>query len=112
MTDTSGGILPDPSNPNTISLGIAGAVLAFVFRTLWKQESGWEKQLAASREDADAARKDAAAARADAAEARKDANAAREDARVAREQEAACRAMYAELAARVRLLEAQRGTTS
>jgi len=69
---------------NLTGVGIGAVLLAFVFRTLWRQEGGWRSVLNASREDAALAREDAAHARADAAEAR-------HDARLARGAEGECR---------------------
>lgn len=84
------------ADPNDIDLGsltglgVLGALLGLVFRTLWKQEGGWRSVLNASREDAKLARDDAAAARIDAA-------AARADTRAARGAEAECRRALAHL---------------
>jgi len=78
-----------------VSLGLGGTVLAFVFRTLWRQDTGWRSVL-------DAARADATAARTDAANAREDAAAARADAAAARSAESMCRVLIAELEARIR----------
>lgn len=57
-------------DPNLTGLGIGAVVLAFVFRTLWRQDAGWSEILAGARADAEQARSDAAAARSDAAAAR------------------------------------------
>jgi hypothetical protein len=93
------------SDPQIVSLGIGGLLLGFVFRTLWRQDAGWQGVLAAARQDAKDARDDAATARADAAEARKDAAAARLDAAAARAAEAECRTRLADMAARISHLE-------
>lgn len=76
-----------------VSLGLGGAVLGFVFRTLWRQDVGWRSVLDAARADAADARADAASARADAA--------------AARAAEAVCRVLISELEARIRELEAR-----
>lgn len=96
-----GGLIDSVATPQNISLGIGATVLAFVFRTLWKQDGGWERVLAATQASADAARADATAARADAA-------AARTDAAAARNAETECRRRLDELTARVRDLESGR----
>ena len=78
-------------DPQFISLGIGGLLLVFVFRTLWRQEDGWQGVLAAARQDA-------ADARADAAQARKDAE-------LARAAETECRRRLDLLERRIRELE-------
>lgn len=87
-------------DPQLIPLGLAGALLGFVFRTIWRQDSGWQSVMAAVRQDAADARADAAAARSDAA-------AARADATAARNAESVCRVLIAEQEARIRELEAR-----
>jgi hypothetical protein len=76
---------------NLTGIGLAGVLLALVFRTLWRQEGGWRSVLTASIGDATAARADAELAREDARAAREDARKAREDAERARDAEAECR---------------------
>lgn len=78
-------------------LGVGTALMAFVFRTLWRQEGGWRSVLNASREDAAEARKEASEARKEASLARTDAAGAREDARIARRAETECQRRLARL---------------
>ena len=101
MSTPAEGLLDQAVTPQTVSLGIGGVVLGFVFRTLWKLDGGWERVMAATRADADAARTDAKAAREDAA-------AARTDAAAARAAESECRRRLDELTQRVRDLEQDR----
>jgi uncharacterized membrane protein YccC len=57
-------------DPQYISLGAAGGLLALVIRTLLRQEDGWRTVLEAAKQDAQDARNDAAIARLDASAAR------------------------------------------
>lgn len=87
--------------PNAVAFGVAGLLLAFVFRTLWRQETNWQGVVSAARQSAADARTDAAAARTDAA-------AARLDAAAARSAEAECRVRLDMVERRLRELEAGR----
>ena len=83
--------MSDVVDPQFISLGVGGLLLVFVFKTLWRQEDGWQGVLAAARQDA--------------ADARADAALARKDAELARTAEAECRRRLDMLERRIRELE-------
>lgn len=71
-------------------ISVATALLAFVFRTLWRQDSGWRSLLEQERQAAVEARKEADEAREEATQARKEAAEARAEAVKARAETLKC----------------------
>jgi len=68
------GAVDDLDLTPVIPFGLGGLVVAFIFRTLWRQDSGWQALIVAERQTAADARNDAAAAREEAQRARQTAS--------------------------------------